>query len=79
MMFIGTLRLNRALQVVFGSLSLLFLLLAIGEWAEVSAAFKHATGYEGIFCGLSAFYAGVAQVINEVFGKTVLPLGLRNK
>ncbi len=79
MMFIGTLRLNRALQVVFGSLTLLFLLLAIGEWAEVSAAFKHATGYEGIFCGLSAFYAGVAQVINEVFGKTVLPLGLRNK
>jgi uncharacterized protein len=78
MMFIGTLRLNRALQVVFGSLTLLFFLLAIGEWAEASAAFKHGTGYEGIFCGLSAFYAGVAQVINEVFGKTVLPLGLRN-
>ena len=79
MMFIGTMRLNRALQVVFGSLTLLFVLLAIGELADVSAAFKHATGYEGIFCGLSAFYAGVAQVINEVFGKTVMPLGLRNK
>ena len=78
-MFIGTMRLNRALQVVFGSLTLLFLLLATGEWAEVGAAFKHATGYEGIFCGLSAFYAGIAQVINEVFGKTVIPLGLRNK
>ena len=78
-MFIGTMRLNRALQVVFGSLTLLFLLLATGEWAEVGAAFKHATGYEGIFCGLSAFYAGIAQVINEVFGKTVMPLGLRNK
>ncbi|MGH8093572.1 MAG: acetate uptake transporter [Chthoniobacterales bacterium] len=79
MMFIGTLRLNRALQVVFGSLTLLFALLAIGELAEVSATFKHATGYEGIFCGLSAFYAGIALVINEVFGKTILPLGLLNK
>jgi succinate-acetate transporter protein len=79
MMFIGTFRLNRALQVVFGTLTLLFALLAIGDLTEVSPTFKHGTGYEGIFCGLSAFYAGVAQVLNEVYGKTILPLGLRNK
>ena len=79
MMFIGTLRLHVAGQVVFGSLTLLFVLLAIGELTAVSAGFKHATGYEGIFCGLSAFYTGIAQVINEVFGKTVLPLGIRSK
>ena len=74
-MFIGTLRLNRALQVVFGSLTILFFLLAIGDFTGASAGFKHATGYEGIFCGFSAIYAGLAQVLNEVFGKTVLPLG----
>src|SRR5207244_10414564 len=63
MMFIGTFRLHVAGQVVFGSLTLLFFLLAIGELRPVSVGFKHATGYEGIFCGLSAFYAGVAQVL----------------
>ena len=74
-MFIGTLRLNRALQVVFGSLTILFFLLAIGDFTGASAGFKHATGYEGIFCGFSAIYAGLAQVLSEVFGRTVLSLG----
>jgi len=74
-MFVGTLRLNLALQVVFGSLAILFFLLAIGDFTGASAGFKHATGYEGIFCGLSAMYAGLAQVLNELFGKIVLPLG----
>src|SRR4029077_7521351 len=74
-MFIGTLYLNRALQVVFGSLAILFFLLAFGDFTGASAGFKHATGYEGIVCGLSAIYAGLAQVLNELFGKIVLPLG----
>jgi uncharacterized protein len=78
LLFIGTLRLNRALQVVFGSLTILFFLLAIGDATE-SVAIKTFTGYEGIFCGLSAIYAGIAQVLNEVYGKTVLPLGLVKK
>ena len=74
-MFIGTFRLNRALQVVFGSLAILFFLLAFSDFTGASAGFKHATGYEGIVCGLSAIYAGLAQVLNELFGKIVLPLG----
>jgi uncharacterized protein len=74
-MFIGTLRLNRALQVVFGSLAILFFLLAFSDFTGASAGFKHATGYEGIVCGFSAIYAGLAQVLNELFGKIVLPLG----
>jgi uncharacterized protein len=74
-MFLGTLRLNRALQVVFGTLTILFFMLAIGDFTGASAGFRHATGYEGIVCGFSAIYAGLAQVLNEVFGKTMLPLG----
>ncbi len=74
-MFLGTLHLNRALQVVFGTLTILFFLLAYGDFAGASAGFKHATGYEGIFCGLSAMYAGLAQVLNELSGKVILPLG----
>ena len=74
-MFLGTLRLNRALQVVFGTLTILFFMLAIGDYTGASSGFKHATGYEGILCGFSAIYAGLAQVLNELFGKIVLPLG----
>src|SRR5437763_1628159 len=74
-MFIGTLRLHVAGQIVFGSLTILFFLLAIGDYTSASVGFKHFTGYEGIFCGFSAIYAGLAQVLNEIFGKTVLPLG----
>ena len=77
-MFIGTLRLNRSLQVVFSSLTLLFFLLAIGD-ATDSAAIKHLAGYVGIFCGFSAVYAALAQVLNEIYGKTILPLGVVNK
>jgi len=73
LLFIGTLRLNVALQFVFGSLTLLFFLLAIGD-ATGSTGLKHFTGFEGIVCGASAIYAGIAQVLNEVYGRTVLPL-----
>ena len=74
-MFIGTLRLHVAGQVVFGSLTILFFLLAYGDFTAASAGFKHFTGYEGIFCGFSAIYTGLAQVINELYGKVILPLG----
>ena len=74
-MFIGTLRLNRALQIVFGTLALLFFLLAFGDFTAASPGFKHFTGYEGIVCGFSAIYTGLAQVLNELYGKVVLPLG----
>ena len=73
-MFIGTLKINRALQVVFGTLVILFVLLALAETTG-SADIHMAAGYEGIFCGLSAMYTGLAQVLNELYGKAILPLG----
>ncbi|MFB3766520.1 MAG: acetate uptake transporter [Methanotrichaceae archaeon] len=73
-MFMGTLRLNRALQVVFGTLTVLFWLLAIRDYTG-SAVIATITGYEGIFCGFTAIYAAAAQVLNEVYGKVILPIG----
>ncbi|WP_237151796.1 acetate uptake transporter [Oryzibacter oryziterrae] len=73
-LFIGTLKLNRALQVVFGSLTVLFVLLAVGDALE-NPAIKQLAGWEGLFCGASAIYAGLAQVLNEVYGRTLWPLG----
>jgi len=72
-MFIGTLRLNKALQFIFGSLTVLFFLLALGD-ATGQSVFTRIAGYEGILCGLSAIYTGLAQVLNEVYGRVVWPI-----
>jgi len=73
-MFFATLRLNKALQFVFASLALLFFLLALADLSG-STIIKRIAGIEGIVCGLSAIYAALAQVLNEVYGKTIAPLG----
>lgn len=74
-LFIGTLKLNRATQIVFASLTILFWLLSLGNAID-SILITRIAGYEGILCGCSAIYAAMAQVLNEVYGKTVLPLGI---
>ena len=76
-MFIGTLRLNRLLQTVFLTLTILFFLLAISDFTG-NAALKIFAGYEGICCGLSAFYGCVALILNEVYDRQVLPIGAMN-
>ncbi|XJS10428.1 acetate uptake transporter [Aerococcaceae bacterium WGS1372] len=73
-MFIATLKISKALQVVFATLTILFFLLSIGNFTG-STAILTIAGYEGIFCGFTAIYAAMAQVINESFGRTVLPIG----
>jgi succinate-acetate transporter protein len=73
-LFVGTLRISVALQVVFGSLTVLFFLLALGDALE-SHAITRLAGFEGLFCGASAIYAGLAQVLNEVYRRPVWPLG----
>lgn len=74
LLFFGTLKLNRALQFVFASLTLLFFLLAAGDYTG-NSSITHFAGYEGIICGASAIYTGVATLLNEVYGRTVLPVG----
>jgi uncharacterized protein len=74
LLFFGTLKLSRALQFVFATLTVLFFLLALGDYTG-SSSIKHFAGYEGIICGASAIYTGVAGLLNEQFGRTVLPIG----
>ena len=73
-MFIGTLKLNRALQTVFGLLTILFFLLAARDFGGGAIVGKIA-GWEGILTGLSALYAAMAQILNETYKRVVLPLG----
>ncbi|MFP3984937.1 MAG: acetate uptake transporter [Candidatus Bathyarchaeia archaeon] len=72
-MFFGTLKANRALQFVFASLTILFFLLTARDLTG-NATLGMIAGYEGIICGLSAFYLALAEVLNEAHGKTILPI-----
>lgn len=74
MMFISTLKKNKALQFVFLSLTILFWLLALGDFTN-NATITTIAGYEGIICGLSAIYLAMAEVMNETYGKVILPIG----
>ena len=73
-MFIGTLKHNKATQVVFGSLTILFILLALGDFTG-NHTITMIAGFEGIFCGLSAIYSAMGQILNAEYGKEIIPLG----
>ena len=73
-MFVATLNKNRAIQFVFGSLVILFALLAIADFTGI-AWVKTLAGYEGIICGLSAIYLAFAEVVNETYGRELVPIG----
>lgn len=72
-MFIATIKLSRLLQVVFFTLTVLFILLSVSAFTDNKSLHTFA-GYEGIVCGASAFYGCGAIIINEVYGRKVLPL-----
>lgn len=74
-MWIGTLKFNRAMQVVFGTLAILFFLLALADITG-SEAIQQLAGWEGILCGFTAIYTALAQVVNEAYGKgkMIVPL-----
>ncbi|HBM14909.1 MAG TPA: hypothetical protein DD381_00945 [Lentisphaeria bacterium] len=64
---------SKASFLVFLTLVILFFLLAAGELTG-NAALKIFTGYEGIICGALAVYDALGQMINEFYGRTILPL-----
>jgi succinate-acetate transporter protein len=51
-----------------------FLLLAGGEWTG-SVALRMAGGYGGLLTAVLEFYLSAADVINEVYERTVFPIG----
>jgi uncharacterized protein len=75
-MFIGTIKISVALMVVFAGLAILFYLLA---WGQHNSDVHKVAGYEGLFTAGAALYASAAQVINETWGKVLLPLGVIKK
>lgn len=73
-MLIVTMRIGvRALQFVFVTLFLLFMLLAVVN-ATGSTGLLTVAGYVGLVMGLGALYTALGMVMNEIHGKTVIPL-----
>ena len=77
-MFVGTLKRHPLSEVfVFFTVSILFFLLAAKDWSghpKVGVA----AGVEGIICGLSAIYSAFGEILNETYGRTIIPLGTRS-
>ena len=72
-LFCGTLKGATIGKLVFGSLTILFFLLAAANFTG-NAAIHTFAGFEGILCGGFALYEACALVINEKNGKRILPL-----
>lgn len=76
--FLGTLRQNYGLVVVFGLLFLTFLLLTIGAFNPPAKGDMPSPigGYVGIATAIAAYYVGLAGIMEHVSGgKIKLPLG----
>ena len=82
-LFIGTFKASKALQVVFGLVVGLFFLLALAYGTHsnehLSHTFHKIAGFEGILCGAAALYTGMAQVLNEMYGRVVMPIDCKSK
>ena len=72
-MFVGALKHNTITKIVFGSLALLFFLLSLGDFTG-NHTITMVAGFEGIFCGASAIYSAIGQIINGEYGKDLIRL-----
>lgn len=73
---VASFKVSKAVAAVFVSLTILFFLLA---WGQYSPAMKKVGGYEGLICALIAFYTSAGVLINTTWGRQVLPLGPAKK
>lgn len=73
-MWIGSWGVNAALGIVFTLLLITFILLAAGDFTE-NPTIGVAAGWVGIVTAIAAWYVAAADVLNDTFGRTLLPVG----
>lgn len=72
-LFICTLKMHRLLQVTFAAVLILVVLLVAANLTGIHLIHTMA-GVAGIVAGALALYMGAGTIINEVFGRPVLPV-----
>jgi len=72
-LFAASFKTNKALAFLFFLVVVLFFLLALKDFTGIKEIGIIA-GYEGIICGMTAFYIAAAEILNTMYGRTVLPL-----
>lgn len=73
-MLIATLKLgSKAIMFVFVTLFILFILLAIVN-ATGNTGLLVIAGYVGLIMGLGALYTALGEVLNDAYGRTVVPI-----
>ncbi len=75
-MFLGTFRVNTALVVVFGLLTLTFLALTLAEFGV--SGMGTIGGYLGIVTALAAWYTAASGILASLKSPFSLPVGPRN-
>ncbi|NJN24557.1 MAG: acetate uptake transporter [Cyclobacteriaceae bacterium] len=72
-LFIATLKMGKAMTWLFGTVVVLFALLAAASFSGIHSIHTLA-GIEGVVCGASALYIALAQLYVEVYKRPLLPL-----
>lgn len=72
-LWVCTFRHGKAMQILFGMVVVLFFLLAAANFTG-SHLVHLLGGIDGVLCGGFAMYCASATLINDAFGKQVLPL-----
>ncbi len=73
-MWLASWGINAALGIVFTLLLATFILLAAAEFTEATLMVRIA-GWVGILTAISAWYVSAADVLNDTYGRTILPVG----
>ena len=72
-LFIGSFKHCIFERYLFLTVVILFFLLSLSDFLN-SPLILHIAGFEGIICGISAFYLAVAKIINNEFKRTIFPI-----
>ncbi len=72
-LWIATLKMTKTMIWLFGTVVVLFALLAIANFTG-SHLIHTIAGIEGVICGASALYIAIGTLLVDVYGKQILPM-----
>lgn len=75
MLMIGSVKVSYVLNIVLNLTWILLVILAVGYWTGSSTLITLG-GWEGVLTGASAIYLAFAFLYNELFGRSVLWVGI---